>query len=221
MSYIITVAQRKGGVGKTTLAISVAAELRRRSRQVALIDSDPQRSACQWAETGNLQFPVYEIALNNQSVSKWAREVIRISSEHEDVIVDTAPSEEALNATIAASSLVIVPCTPSGLDLEATTRTLNIVNPVRARRQGHPPLILVPNRVDSRTLEGRQLVDELGTFGEVVSFPIGYRTAFVRAFSEGCSVAEIQEGQVAHQEIQSLCDLVEKYLEIAQRLGKN
>jgi len=51
---IITVAQQKGGVGKTTIAINVAGELSQRNFNVALVDSDPQRSACQWAEPGNL-----------------------------------------------------------------------------------------------------------------------------------------------------------------------
>ena len=73
-------------------------------------------------------------------------------------------------------------------------------------RQGHPGLILVPNRVDVRTLEGRQIVDELTGFGEIVGPTIGDRSAFVRAFSTGQSVAEMPEGQVAHREIQLLCD---------------
>ena len=56
---------------------------------------------------------------------------------------------------------MVVPCTPSGLDLEATARTLEIIDAVRARPDGFPVLILAPNRIDRRTLEGRQLVDEL------------------------------------------------------------
>ncbi len=56
MGQIITLAQRKGGVGKTTLA--VAAEFTRRGKDGVLIDSAPQRSACQWAELVNLAFPV-------------------------------------------------------------------------------------------------------------------------------------------------------------------
>jgi len=212
MSYTIAVAQPKGGVGKTTLAVSVAAELHRRGKTVALIDADPQRSACQWAEPGNLYFPVYEVALAGQTVFNWHRELIRIAANYSYVVVDTAPSEQALSTLARVSSLVIVPCTPSGLDLEAMVRTLEIIDTVRIDQHGHPNLIIVPNRVDVRTLEGRQLVEELTGFSEVIGPTIGDRSVFVRAFSSGRSVAEMADGQVADREIQLLCSVIEKCL---------
>ena len=221
MSYIIAAAQPKGGVGKTTLTISIAAELHRRGKTVALVDADPQRSACKWAEPGKLKFPVYEISLTNQHVRNWHREIIHVAANYHYVVVDTAPNVRALRASIGVSSLVLVPCTPSGLDLEAIVRALEIIDAARPGRQGFPSLIVVPNRVDARTLEGRQLVEELTGFGEVIGPPIGDRAAFVRAFSAGRSVAEMADGQGAHREIQLLCDVVENRLgiSIAGKLG--
>lgn len=209
MGFIITVAQRKGGVGKTTLAISIAAELCRRGKRATLVDADPQKSACRWAASGKLRFPVYEIALIDQTLANWVRDVIRAGHNCDCTVVDTAPNERVLVSSMAISNLVLVPCTPSGLDLDATTRTLELIDAVRARRQGLPRLVLVPNRVDARTLEGRQLVDELTGFGEIVSSTIGNRSAFVRAFSAGRSVGEMPESLAADLEIQRLCDLIE------------
>jgi chromosome partitioning protein len=210
MRRVISIAQRKGGVGKTTLAVCLAAELTARGRDVALVDSDPQGSACRWAEPGNLDFPVHEIVLGEESVVPWAKEVHRISADY--LVIDTAPNDRAVGASSAISDLVLVPCTPSGLDLDATTRALEIVDAVRVRPDGSPSVILVPNRVDRRTLEGQQLVEELTAFGAHVSLPIGDRTVFVRAFSTGHSVSGAWAGDVAHGEIGSLCDLVESLL---------
>jgi chromosome partitioning protein len=213
--YTIAVAQRKGGVGKTTLAVCLAAELNSRGNTVVLIDADAQRSAAQWAQPGNLRFPVYDVALVDQAVATWAHELARASKLYNFVIVDTAPHEYAVSASVAVSDLVIVPCTPSGLDLNATARTLEIIDMVRARKRGQPSLILVPNRVDARTREGRQIGVALSGFNEVVSPTIGDRAAFVRAFSTGQTVAEMPDGLAAHREIQMLCDLVEKALGIS------
>jgi len=220
MTYTIAVAQRKGGVGKTTLAINIAAELQRRWQSVALIDADIQESAVQWAEPGHLQYPVHAHPLAEQSVSDWVRKFNRIAADRKYIVVDTAPHGRALAASIAVSNLVLVPCTPSGLDLEATARTLEIIEKVREHRKQQPNLIIVPNRVDSRTLEGRQLVEELGAFKEIVSSTIGDRSAFVRAFSAGQSVGDMSEGHTAHREIELLCDLVENCLETKRRPTK-
>ncbi len=207
MRRTITVTQRKGGVGKTTIAICIAAELARRGHDVALVDSDLQRSASQWAEPGNLEFPVYEMALEQVSVSAWAQEVRSIQAGL--VVIDTAPNAREMGASIALADLILVPCTPSGLDLDATLQTLAIIDAARERRRDRIKVILVPNRLDRRTLEGRQLIDELSEFGEIVAPPIASRAAFVRCFAKGQSVASFMPGDAADQEIQQLADAVE------------
>ena len=216
MSHIIALVQRKGGVGKTTLAISVAAELHRRAKSVALIDGDPQLSASQWAALGHLQFPIYEVILDDQTTVDWAREVRQVAATHGYVIVDTAPNMRAVSASIAIANIAMVPCTPSGLDLDSTVKTLEIINQVRRLRNGYPKVMLIPNRVDSRTCEGQQLIDELASFGEVVTSTVGYRIAFVRAFSNGHSIREMANGREGHGEIQDLCDRLELSLNTEQ-----
>jgi chromosome partitioning protein len=208
MQRTIAVTQRKGGVGKTTIAICIAAELARRGHDVALVDSDPQRSASQWAEPGNLEFPVYEMALTDTSVSAWAQEVRNIRAGL--VVIDTAPNAREMGASVALANLILVPCTPSGLDLDATAQTLAIIGAARERRQDRIKVILVPNRLDRRTLEGRQMVEELSEFGEIVAPPIASRSAFVRCFTNGQSVASFMPGDAADKEIQRLTDAVER-----------
>jgi chromosome partitioning protein len=213
MKRVISVAQRKGGVGKTTLAICVAGELKARGHDVTLVDSDPQSSATGWAEPGNLGFPVQPIALGDQLVAAWVQAVQKVRAGR--VVIDTAPNDRSLGAVIAISDLVLIPCTPSGVDLYSTVRTLEIVNAVRGRRNGAPRLVIVPNRVDRRKLEGQQLVDELTAFDECVSAPIGDRTAFLRAFSAGFPISA-RTGALAYGEIRALTDLVETLVDSAR-----
>lgn len=216
----IAVAQRKGGVGKTTIAVSLAAEIRQRGGDVVLVDADPLRSACEWAALGGLHFPVQEIALSTKSsIAEWARAIKCIGNEF--VVLDTPPSEDALASSIALADITIIPCLPSGLDLDATTRTLEIVNAVRSLRSSGVQVILVPNRVDRRTLEGRQLVEELTEFGEIVARPIGNRLAFVRAFSRGYSISEFDPDGSGVREVQDLCDLVDHCLRAALRAHRS
>ncbi len=134
-------------------------------------------------------------------------QVRRVEADY--LVIDTAPNDRALGASIAVADLILIPCTPSGLDIEATVRTLEIIDNVRARRKEKIRVILVPNRVDQRTLEGQQLADELIAFGEPVAAPIGDRSVFVRAFTTGQSVGDLTPGQPAEQEIRALCEVVE------------
>jgi chromosome partitioning protein len=206
---IITVAQRKGGVGKTTIAVNLAGALSRRNYNVALVDSDPQASACQWAELGNLEFPVYEIGLENfarSALADWVHDVRRVDADI--VVIDTAPGERQLGASIAIADLILVPCTASGLDIAATEQTIGIVQAARRSRATPLNVIVVPNRTDRRTLEGQQLGRELRNLGEMVGPTISQRSAFVRAFATGQSVADYASGKAADLEINRLCDTV-------------
>jgi chromosome partitioning protein len=117
-----------------------------------------------------------------------------------------------LAASIAVCNVVLLPCTPSGLDIEATHHALKIVEAVRVRRRDPLQVAIVPNRVDMRTLEGRQLADELRQMGETVGPAIGNRSAFVRAFSSGMAVCDHAPGSDADREIRALWLTVQRML---------
>lgn len=202
MTCVIAVAQRKGGVGKTTLAINVAHELERHTRNVGLVDADSQGSACEWARPGNLSFPVYELDAETRPVGEWVSMVRKLP--HSILVIDSAPNDRVLGAVLAIADVAVLPCTPSGLDIEATERTLEIARRVRASRRDTLRVLLVPNRVDRRTLEGQQLIEELTSLGEEVGPSIGSRSAFVRAFTLGQSVGDFARNSPADIEIRSL-----------------
>jgi chromosome partitioning protein len=205
MPVVVTVAQLKGGVGKTTIAVALAAELARRNGSSALIDADPQRSATQWALPGRLPCPVYEMPLEDRPVEDWVRQTRTVAAEY--VVVDSAPNAKTVIAPIAISHLTVLPCTPSGLDLEGIARTLEFFGTVRSRWP-EKRCVIVPNRVDSRTLEGRQFLEELARFGQIVGPSVGNRVAFVRAFASGQPVADLEPRGPAAEEVGRLCEFL-------------
>lgn len=77
--------------------------------------------------------------------------------------------------------------------------------------------MIVPNRVDQRTLEGQQLIEELDALDEEIGPMIGSRSAYVRAVALGQSVADFASGTPADIEIKTLADLVMSWCGIAPR----
>lgn len=112
---IITVAAFKGGVGKTTSAVHLAAFLAEHATTV-LIDGDPNRSATGWAKRGQLPFPVVD-----------ERQTAKTVRQYEHIVIDTEarPNEEDLKALAGGCDLLIVPTTPDALSLDALRQTVH------------------------------------------------------------------------------------------------
>lgn len=202
---IIACANLKGGVGKSTIAVSLAAALAERGRQVLLFDADQQRTSALWAERGRLPMAVRAHPWRAESVAADWRAEIAAAGATGIAVIDCPPSlEGATHAAVMLADLVLVPVTPSGADLFATQRALELVRAARAVRQGAPRVALVPSRVDTRTAVGRELAAALGDFGEPVAPAIGLRTKFVDCFTTGDWVGGFAPGSTAAAEVQRL-----------------
>lgn len=106
---IISLVSRKGGVGKTTAAVHIAAILSRHGNTL-LIDEDPNLNASRWSLGGNLPF---QVSTRERAKSIWKRA--------EYIIVDTParPDMESLKRIVVASDLLVLPIAPSSLSLDA------------------------------------------------------------------------------------------------------
>jgi chromosome partitioning protein len=202
---VIVMAQSKGGVGKTTLAVNVAGEITRYDRSVTLVDADPQGSASQWAEPRKLHFPVRREPLSLRNSMLWVRNVLKSGSDF--VVVDLpAGFGPIFETAVMIADLLVVPSGPSSLDIGAAKTTILKARETRRNDPGGPSLkiVTVPTRVDLAHQEGVEIAEALLDLGEPVAPALSYDVDFVRSFTAGTTVSVEKPGSRASEDVQKL-----------------
>ncbi len=189
MGQVITVAQQKGGSGKTTIAANLAVAFVRAGRSVALVDADPQGSLGRWfmmrRESG-----IDDMAFSTASAWGVSYECDKLKRDHDIVIVDTPPKVDAdLRPALRVSDLVIVPVAASQVDVWAIEGVLDL-----ATREGRT-VMLVVNRAKAGT---RVLTDVIAALAEIAAVravtTLGNRVAYAETLGQGKGVLEAGQG---------------------------
>jgi chromosome partitioning protein len=208
---VITIAQQKGGAGKTTLAAQLGAAWFADGRRVALLDIDPQGSLFAWFSQRRRMLGDAEGGLVVHGLSGWrlGNELRRFRGEFDLVLVDSPPhAETEARTAVREADLTLVPCQPNALDVWATAPTLEL-----ARREGTPAL-LVLNRVPPRGRASDAIRSDIGRNGwPLAEASLGNRQAFAASMGEGRGVAEAAPKSPAGQEIAALA------AEVLARIG--
>jgi chromosome partitioning protein len=148
---ILTVASFKGGVGKTTTAVHLAAYLQKKAPTL-LIDGDPNRSASKWTTRGELPFKI----VDERSAARHAR-------EYEHIVIDTEarPNEDDLRALADGCDLLVIPTTPDALALDALLLTVEALEKIGADRY-RILLTIIPPKPSKDGEDARQMLSKRG-----------------------------------------------------------
>lgn len=141
---IIAVANAKGGVGKSTTSVHLAAWLHHQGHRVLLADCDAQQSSSQWMEEAcpdveTLQYDKADDILEN--LQDHAREF--------DYVIADGPgsNSEISRALLMVADFAVIPCKASMLEVRALSEATKLLLQARKIRRGEPSAIIILNMV--------------------------------------------------------------------------
>jgi chromosome partitioning protein len=201
---ILVLASAKGGVGKSTLSahLAIAAEAAG-VNPVVLVDTDPQASLAKWWNKRRAETPGFAGVKGDlfTTLKQLAEAGIAL------VIIDTPPSLSAsIDATVSTADLVLIPVTPSPIDLEAVGSTVDIVN--RAKRQR----VFVVNKARRNSVLTADIADALQRHGDVVPVLIEDRLDYRTGMIQGKTAQEYAPKGKAATEMRDLWGYVAEKL---------
>ncbi len=198
---VITVAQQKGGSGKTTLACHLAVHFLRAGRSVAVLDTDPQGSLGRWF-MARVERTEGAPEMEFSTASAWGvgYEVGKLKRTHDLVFVDTPPKADSdLRPALREADLVLVPVAASALDLWATESVLDLVD--RTGRRG----LTVLNRARPGTrVHAETLAQMADLSAPVADAALNNRVIYAESMGQGLGVTEKARSGPAAAEVAAL-----------------
>lgn len=199
---IVAVVNQKGGAGKTTIALNLAAAIAAEGRRVLVIDADPQQTAQDWAAVRQAPLPFQVVGLVKPVLH---RDLPALAADYDDVVIDGAPRNyEVARSAIASAEVVLIPVQPSGADFWASRETVGLVKEAHDFKETQKAVFVVSRKI-GRTVLGRDIADALAEF-EVPILRAGttQRVIYAEAMTGGTTVIEQQPEGAAAGEIRAI-----------------
>lgn len=201
---------QKGGVGKTTLSINVAAEKARRGRRVLLLDADPQGSALDWQAQRGRQERKPLISVVGFPRDTIHREIDHLGRGYDDIIIDAPGRVEAVaRAVIMASDVVLIPVQPSPYDVWASADVLALLEQSQVYKPELESAWVINRRIVGTSI-GRDIRLQLSGYGpRLLEASVAQRVIYLESAACGLAVYESDPGGVADDEISDVTNELE------------
>lgn len=202
MAKIICVANRKGGVGKTTLATNLAVALNNKGKSI-LIDADEQQSAFKWANQRN---DIKCLTVH----SNLLEQLEQLDKDYEYILIDVAGRDSTIfREALLVSDTLIIPTQPSLLDLEVLTYMQEKVKIARKTNENLNAYVLI-NRAAVRTTELKDAIEFIADFDQfkLLKTVLFERKQFRDAIVESKSVTEMNASKAKDELNQLIIELL-------------
>lgn len=191
---ILTIANRKGGAGKSTCAAHIALEAVKKGKKTILIDLDPQKTLENWWKKREENNP-FLIDIDPYNIEDT---INKLNIHNFDLCIIDTPGDTSINAIngIKVADLVLIPSKPTSPDLAAIGRTISMV---KAEKKN---FVFVITQAVSRTKLAVQGVSILSEFGMVAPSTISNRVSYANAMNIGSSASA--DDKAALEELTSI-----------------
>ena len=141
---IIVIANSKGGVGKSTIAVHLAAWLHEQGHSVTLADCDTQQSSSEWAKEAVAEVKAVRLSDPDEILDR-----LPALGQQTDFVVADGPGSntETSRALLLRADLAIVPCKASMLEVRALAQATNVLRQAQDIRGGQPRALIVLSMV--------------------------------------------------------------------------
>jgi chromosome partitioning protein len=205
----VAVIQQKGGSGKTTLAINLAAAAHLEGRRTLVVDMDRQASAFDWSAARRDGSELEGLAVVKADRAIPLPRFKEISRGYDYVFLDGPPRlGDVTQSAAVAADVAVLPIQPGPFDFWAVAETLESLDTADGIREqlGRKPIrrVFVINRAAKNTKLAREAEDELRRSGGELAGIVHQRIAFPDASSQGESVLTTRGGNLAADDIKRL-----------------
>lgn len=202
----------KGGVGKSTLATTLAAWLYKKGNDVLLVDGDEQETSSDFTAWREQTLGTTGYTLVNMTGANLRKQVESLKSKYDHIIIDTGGRDTtSQRAALSVADVSMMPFAPRSFDLWTINKLISVIGEIQSIRS--EPLIpyVFLNRADIRSQDNREVAEALSGFPELtyLPYPISNRKAFSNTAGIGLAVFEAEQPDLkAVAEIDNLFNFV-------------